>query len=216
MTYEEIKKKIEACTDLGIVEEKETGNSKQLRLSNGAIINCFRTGTHNVQGKNQQQVKDILDGKVTNGGRKVFVVYGHDEIARTQLEAMLRRWDLDPIILDQQASGGQTIIEKLEEYSADVGYAIVLATPDDEGKAVNEESYKFRVRQNVVLELGMFLAKLGRNKVAILLKEDKNFEKPSDIQGLIYIPFQNKVDEVAINLIRELSRQGINIDSGRI
>lgn len=216
MTYEEIKKKIEACTDLGIVEEKETGNSKQLRLSNGAIINCFRTGTHNVQGKNQQQVKDILDGKVTTGWRKVFVVYGHDEIARTQLEAMLRRWDLDPIILDQQASGGQTIIEKLEEYSADVGYAIVLATPDDEGKAVNEESYKFRVRQNVVLELGMFLAKLGRNKVAILLKENKNFEKPSDIQGLIYIPFQNKVDEVAINLIRELSRQGINIDSGRI
>ena len=216
MTYEEIKKKIEACTDLGIVEEKETGNSKQLRLSNGAIINCFRTGTHNVQGKNPQQVKDILDGKVTTGGRKVFVVYGHDEIARTQLEAMLRRWDLDPIILDQQASSGQTIIEKLEEYGADVGYAIVLATPDDEGKAVNEESYKFRVRQNVVLELVMFLAKLGRNKVAILLKEDKNFEKPSDIQGLIYIPFQNKVDEVAINLIRELSRQGINIDSGRI
>lgn len=216
MTYEEIKKKIEACTDLGIVEEKETGNSKQLRLSNGAIINCFRTGTHNVQGKNQQQVKDILDGKVITGGRKVFVVYGHDEIARTQLEAMLRRWDLDPIILDQQASCGQTIIEKLEVYGADVGYAIVLATPDDEGKAVNEESYKFRVRQNVVLELGMFLAKLGRNKVAILLKEDKNFEKPSDIQGLIYIPFQNKVDEVAINLIRELSRQGINIDSGRI
>lgn len=216
MTYGEIKKKIEACTYLGIVEEKETGNSKQLRLSNGAIINCFRTGTHNVQGKNPQQVKDILDGKVTTGGRKVFVVYGHDEIARTQLEAMLRRWDLDPIILDQQASGGQTIIEKLEEYSADVGYAIVLATPDDEGKAVNEETYKFRVRQNVVLELGMFLAKLGRNKVAILLKEDKNFEKPSDIQGLIYIPFQNKVDEVAINLIRELSRQGINIDSGRI
>ena len=216
MTYEEIKKKIEACSYLGIVEEKETGNSKQLRLSNGAIINCFRTGTHNVQGKNQQQVKDILDGKVTNVGRKVFVVYGHDEIARTQLEAMLRRWDLDPIILDQQASSGQTIIEKLEEYGADVGYAIVLATPDDEGKAVNEETYKFRVRQNVVLELGMFLAKLGRNKVAILLKEDKNFEKPSDIQGLIYIPFQNKVDEVAINLIRELSRQGINIDSGRI
>lgn len=216
MTYEEIKKKIEACTDLSIIEEKDTGNSKQLRLSNGAIINCFRTGTHNVQGKNQQQVKDILDGKVTNVGRKVFVVYGHDEIARTQLEAMLRRWDLDPVILDQQASSGQTIIEKLEEYGADVGYAIVLATPDDEGKAVNEESYKFRVRQNVVLELGMFLAKLGRNKVAILLKEDKNFEKPSDIQGLIYIPFQNKVDEVAINLIRELSRQGINIDSGRI
>ena len=64
---------------------------------------------------------------------------------------MLRRWDLDPIILDQQASGGQTIIEKLEEYSSEVGYAIVLATPDDKGKSKNEESLKARVRQNVVL-----------------------------------------------------------------
>lgn len=151
-----------------------------------------------------------------NGNRKVFVVYGHDDIARTQLEAMLRRWDLDPIILDQQASGGQTIIEKLEECGSDVGYAIVLATPDDEGKAKSETNYRSRVRQNVVLELGMFLAKLGREKVAILLKEAPDFERPSDIQGLVYIPFQNKVDEVAISLIRELTRQGYSIDATRI
>ena len=147
---------------------------------------------------------------------RIFVVYGHDEIARTQLEALLRRWDLEPIILDQQASAGQTIIEKLEEYTANVGYAIVLATPDDEGKAKSETATKSRVRQNVVLELGMFLAKLGRERVAILLKEATDFERPSDIQGLIYIPFQNKVDEVSLNLIRELSRQGYTIDPSRI
>ena len=63
--------------------------------------------------------------------------------------------------------------------------------PDDEGKAKTEDTLKSRVRQNGVLELGMFLAKLGRDKVAILLKESTNFEKPSDIHGLIYIPFQN-------------------------
>ena len=216
MTYEIIKEKLSSCKGFGILEEKETGNSRQLKLSNGAIINCFANGNHNVQGKNQQEVKDFLEGKLSVNNKKVFVVYGHDDIARTQLEAMLRRWDLDPIILDQQASSGQTIIEKLEEYGADVGYAIILATPDDEGKAKTEEVYKSRVRQNVVLELGMFLAKLGREKVAILLKDDANFEKPSDIQGLIYIPFQNKVDEVAISLIRELSRQGYSIDASRI
>lgn len=216
MTYEIIKEKLSSCKGFGILEEKETGNSRQLKLSNGAFINCFANGNHNVQGKNQQEVKDFLEGKLSVNNKKVFVVYGHDDIARTQLEAMLRRWDLDPIILDQQASSGQTIIEKLEEYGADVGYAIILATPDDEGKAKTEEVYKSRVRQNVVLELGMFLAKLGREKVAILLKEDANFEKPSDIQGLIYIPFQNKVDEVAISLIRELSRQGYSIDASRI
>ena len=216
MTYESIMEKLSACKRFSVSEEKTTGNSKQIKLNNGAIINCFNNGNHNVQGKNTQEVKDFLDGCSNFSNKKVFVVYGHDEIARTQLEALLRRWDLDPIILDQQASAGQTIIEKLEEYGADVGYAIVLATPDDEGKAKTESNYKARVRQNVVLELGMFLSKLGREKVAILLKEDSNFEKPSDIQGLIYIPFQNKVDEVSISLIRELSRQGFSIDSTRI
>ncbi|MBR6051055.1 MAG: nucleotide-binding protein [Clostridia bacterium] len=216
MTYESIMEKLNAYKKFSVAEEKVTGNSIQIKLNNGAIINCFNNGNHNVQGKNIQEVKNFLDGCGNVSNKKVFVVYGHDEIARTQLEALLRRWDLDPIILDQQASAGQTIIEKLEEYGADVGYAIILATPDDEGKAKTESNYKARVRQNVVLELGMFLAKLGREKVAILLKEDSNFEKPSDIQGLIYIPFQNKVDEVSISLIRELSRQGFSIDSTKI
>lgn len=216
MTYEKIIEKLGCAKNFGIVDEKITGNSRQIKLSNGAIINCFSNGNHNIQGRNIQEVKDFLDGNFVTRNKKVFVVYGHDEIARTQLEALLRRWDLDPIILDQQASSGQTIIEKLEEYGADVGYAIVLATPDDEGKAKTEETYKSRVRQNVVLELGMFLSKLGREKVAILLKEAIDFEKPSDIQGLIYIPFQNKVDEVSISLIRELTRQGYVIDATRI
>ena len=216
MTYEEIIGKIENCRKFSVVEIKEIPHGKSVRLSNGGIINCYNSGSHTVQGKAQDEVKAVIEGDTTADSRKIFVVYGHDEIARTQLEAMLRRWDLEPIILDQQASGGQTIIEKLEEYGADVGYAIVLATPDDEGKAKTEATYKSRVRQNVVLELGMFLAKLGRNRVAILLKEATDFERPSDIQGLIYIPFQNKVDEVSISLIRELSRQGYKIDTARI
>ncbi len=217
MTYEEIIAKLNNATKFSISSEKETGNSKQIKLSNGAIINCFKNGNHNVQGKNQEEVSAFLSDNADTKSRKVFVVYGHDEIAITQLEALLRRWDLEPIILDQQASGGQTIIEKLEEYSDDVRYAIVLATPDDEGKARTETSYKLRVRQNVVLELGMFLAKLGRDKVAILLKEAENFERPSDIQGLVYIPFRDSIErDASINLIRELSRQGIKIETSRI
>lgn len=216
MTFEEIRTKIEACATVSITEIKDIQYGKCICLSNGGKVNCFNTGKYNVQGKAQGEVKAILEGKLLSDNRKIFVVYGHDDIARTQLEALLRRWDLEPIILDQQASGGQTIIEKLEEYGADVGYAIVLATPDDDGKSKSEMAYKSRVRQNVVLELGMFLAKLGRERVAILLKEAADFEKPSDIHGLIYIPFQNKVDEVAISLIRELSRQGYKIDTAKI
>ena len=215
MTYEEIVAKIEGCRKLSVAEVKDIPHGKSLHLSNGGI-NCYNSGRYVIQGKAQNEVKAVIENSTISDNKKIFVVYGHDEIARTQLEAMLRRWDLEPIILDQQASGGQTIIEKLEEYTADVGYAIILATPDDEGKAKTESSYKSRVRQNVVLELGMFLAKLGRNRVAILWKEATDFEKPSDIHGLIYIPFKDKVDEGSVSLIRELSRQGYKIDSGKI
>lgn len=216
MTFEEIISKIEVSSLVSVTEIKDIPYGKCISLNNGGKINSFNTGKFTVQGKSQDQVRAILEGSAEPNNKKIFVVYGHDEIARTQLEALLRRWDLDPIILDQQASGGQTIIEKLEEYGSDVGYAIVLAIPDDEGKAKAETTYKSRVRQNVVLELGMFLAKLGRKRVAILLKEATDFEKPSDIQGLVYIPFQDRVDEVSISLIRELTRQGYKIDATRI
>ncbi len=216
MRYEDIKKKVSESGVFSVIDERETGNSKQIFLNNGAIINCFNNGNHNVQGKNVQEVKDFLSNTVNINKKKIFVVYGHDDIARTQLEALLRRWDLEPIILDQQASSGQTIIEKLEEYALNVGYAIVLATPDDKGRSKEVEESKYRVRQNVVLELGMFLAKLGREKVAILLKEEEDFEKPTDIQGIIYIPFQKSVEEASLSLIRELSKQGYEINTSRI
>ena len=169
MAFEEIKEKLDTAKDFSIVEVLNLEYGKQIRLNNGCLVNCYNTGKTNYQGKNIDIVKAFLENKA-EVNKKVFVVYGHDEIARTQLDAMLRRWDLKPIILDQVASGGKTIIEKLEEYSADVNYAIILATPDDEGKCLTEEKMRKRVRQNVVLELGMFLSKLGREKVAILLK----------------------------------------------
>lgn len=212
MTFEAIKDKLDNIKCLSISGIKDMEHGKRIELNNGCIINCYNTGKVVYQGKNIDETKSIVEGRcITN--RKIFVVYGHDDTARTQLEAMLRRWDLEPIILDQQASAGKTIIEKLEDYSSDVNYAIVLATPDDEGRCLTEPTLKKRVRQNVVLELGLFLAKLGREKVAILLKESENFEKPSDIQGLVYIPFQNKVDEVAVSLAKELDRQNYKIDT---
>jgi len=149
---------------------------------------------------------------------KIFVVYGHDTGARSQLEAMLRRWGLDPLFLDQLASEGQTIIEKLENYAYSVNYAVVLATPDDEGHRANRPDEKtFRARQNVVLELGMLLAKLGRSKIAVLIKNPSTMERPSDIQGLVYIPFTDNLDkEVGVALAKEMAKQGFNIDIGKL
>lgn len=193
------------------------GYGDMVYISNGCIVNIFDSGKISYQGKNCEEIKSIIDQAQTGTmqtNKKIFVVYGHDLVARTQLEAMLRRWNLEPLILDQLGSSGMTIIEKLEEYISQAQFGIVLATPDDIGHPKDKENEKkYRVRQNVVLELGMLLAKLGRSKVAILLKNDENMERPSDIQGLIYIPFTSDVKETIIDLVKELSSNGYTIDN---
>lgn len=185
-----------------------------LKLANGCLVHCWDKGTVSCQGKNVEQVNAILSAanEMPIQNRKVFVVYGHDTNARTQLEAMLRRWDLEPLILDQLISSGQTVIEKLEEYTQQANFGIVLATPDDIGYPKDDESKKqFRVRQNVVLEVGMLLSRIGREKVAILLSQAEHMEKPSDIAGLIYIPFTDNVEETKLSLAKEMQSNGYSI-----
>lgn len=227
MTIDEIKDKL-LKAGFNIKKESRLPNKTgiQITLDNGAILNIFDTGKYNIQGKNCDTVSDVLSFKTDKGfsdvhktgSTKVFVIYGHDTMARTELEAMLRRWGLDPIILDQLPSEGATLIEKLEKYSSNVGFAVVLATPDDEAfpKGRTDEK-KYRARQNVVLELGLLLAYLGRSKVAILLKDQDIMERPSDIQGLIYIPFKTDLArEAGLLLAKEMAAQGYNIDVKKI
>ncbi|WP_026332685.1 MULTISPECIES: TIR domain-containing protein [unclassified Thioalkalivibrio] len=233
MTLEEIK---DALAEGGyeVKSENRAGNDVgwQLRLTNGGIVNVFDNGNFNVQGKCQPEIKEALGVasesssapsaqgqlKSKNGYTKVFVVYGHDETAKNHLEAMLRRWGLEPLILDQLPSEGQTLIEKLETYTAEVNFAVVLATPDDEGhRAGHDDEKALRARQNVVLEMGMLLSVLGRSRVAIVLNQQSNMERPSDIQGLIYIPYKDDLQkEAAPTLAKEMTAQGYHIDVAKL
>lgn len=207
-----------------ITSESRNGNDcgVVLKLANGCVVNCWDKGTVSLQGKCTTEVEAALNSQAKTAAtavnnKKVFVVYGHDTNARTQLEAMLRRWDLDPVILDQLASSGQTIIEKLEEYTSQANFGIVLATPDDIGyPKADETKKKFRVRQNVVLELGMLLSLIGRDKVAILLSQAEDMEKPSDIDGLIYIPFKENVEEAKVSLAKEMERNGYAVSVSKL
>ncbi len=105
------------------------GTGCQLRLKSGQCVNVFDTGNYNVQGKDPGgAVKNLLAGAAAGkpAGRKVFVVYGRDEQALAQLEVMLRRWDLEPLILRRLPSEGKTVIEKLEHYQEGVDFGVVL------------------------------------------------------------------------------------------
>ncbi|WFU47727.1 nucleotide-binding protein [Sinorhizobium terangae] len=116
--------------------------------------------------------------------REVFIVHGQDEIAKLDAANFIQSLGLVPIILHQQASLGMTIIEKIEHYT-NVGYGIVLYTECDEGRRRGELNSRYRARQNVVFEHGYLIARLGRKRVAAMVKG--HVETPNDISGVVYV-----------------------------
>lgn len=147
---------------------------------------------------------------------KVFVVYGHDESAREQLELILHRLGLEPFVLGNTSGSGLTIIESLEDEIATQAegnrFGIVLLTPDDMGFNREEDSSNAepRARQNVVMEMGMLIAAFGRRRVAILKKG--HVVVPSDASGIIYLPFNNHVRETAPKLCQRLGEAGFKLN----
>jgi hypothetical protein len=102
--------------------------------------------------------------------QKVFIVHGHDNAAKEMTARFLEKLGLEAIVLHEQPNSGRTLIEKLEHHSA-VKFAIALLTPDDLGAAKAEAAnLSPRARQNVILELGYFIGKLGRGRVCALYK----------------------------------------------
>ncbi|MFS2137779.1 TIR domain-containing protein [Duganella sp. Dugasp56] len=116
--------------------------------------------------------------------KQIFIVHGHDDIAKLEMAAFVKGLGLEPIILHLQASSGRTIIEKIEHYS-NVGFGIVLYTPCDIGYKVGGMTSSYRARQNVVFEHGYLIGKLGRSRVVAVVKD--GIETPNDISGVVYI-----------------------------
>lgn len=131
--------------------------------------------------------------------QEIFLVHGHDDGLRREVSEWVQEsLGVTPVVLSKQLSGGMTLIEKFESYSADAACAIVVMTPDDQARAKNNLAVvEERARQNVVFELGYFYGKLKRNNVIVL-----NFgvELPGDINGMVDVRGQ----DWKIDLLKEL------------
>lgn len=146
---------------------------------------------------------------------KIFIVHGHDSELKRDVELFLLKLKLDPIILSDQDDEGQTIIEKFERH-ADVGYAVILLTPDDIAYSISDQ-YKDdknrkkenRARQNVIFEFGYFVGKLGRKNVCCIYKKGVNL--PSDVNGLIYKEVVKNISEISEKLKSEFKTAGLEI-----
>lgn len=148
---------------------------------------------------------------------RIFVVHGHDTRSLEQLELVLRRLGLDPYILQNNDGESKTLIEALEQKIYEEStFGIVLLTPDDFGypKSKTDEDRQPRARQNVILELGMVLASLGRERMVLLKKGA--LEIPTDVSGVICLEFNEHVKEVAVKLATRMKAAGIEIDDSVI
>lgn len=144
------------------------------------------------------------------GGNTVFIVHGRDDAARQATERfLLDVTGVRPVVLRDQPNSGRTIIEKFEDETEAIGFAVVLLTGDDEGGVRGESARQRRARQNVVLELGFFLGALTRRRVAVLY--EPGVELPSDMSGILYTEFDAK-GAWRIGLGKELMAAGYKID----
>lgn len=148
-------------------------------LAGSVVPSKYQTVFHGEDPEN----KPAATGKHFNTDQ-VFIVHGHDEHAKNDVKDYVESRGLEPIILHLQASGGRTIIEKIDHYS-NVGFGIVLYTECDVGAKRNTLKYSWRARQNVVFEHGYLIAKLDRSRVAALVKG--SVETPNDISGVVYV-----------------------------
>ena len=137
---------------------------------------------------------------------KVFVVHGHEEAKRRELQSILKdRFNLEPIVLVDLPNKGMTIIEKFERYAPGCAYAIAIITPDD--LVDKEEKTYWQARPNVLLEVGWFMARLGRSRVLLLLQGKS--EIPSDLRGIAYLSFKENISEIAFEIKDELDEQNV-------
>ncbi|HFI0633143.1 TPA: TIR domain-containing protein, partial [Streptococcus suis] len=144
-----------------------------------------------------------LDDTIKENQLEIFVVCGrgNNGSERDELEELLEKWNCKPIYLDKQKNGGATLIEKLESNINSREVGIVLATPDDIGYHDSVEgrlSPKYRLRQNVLLELGWLIGKFGRQNIILLQRNHRDYpiEIASDIYGVVYVDFKDSVNEI--------------------
>lgn len=207
----------------------EITNAHKFSTNDGGILLWYpNTKTLQCQGRgpSKSTIQKLIDGIdengivadpaiVTHATAEVFVVYGHDETSRDQLELILGKLGLSPFILAKIGGQGLTLIEALDKQVGQKGTAnagIVLLTPDDVGYShrQGESAAKNRARQNVILEMGMLLSKLGRTHTIILVKGD--LERPSDTDGIIYLSYKTHVKECLVALAKRLEAIGFKID----
>ncbi len=189
-------------------------DSHTVTLTAAGLSRVVRSATPSSSQKTETVRKSTLPPS-----SNIFVAHGRDYRMKNSVVATLGKLDLTATVLRDQPSKGRTIIEKLTETIEDkkISFAVILFSPDDVAHAKSESPDKaqFRARQNVILELGYCMGKLGRKNVVIIHKEKENFEIPSDCSGIAYTSY-DRGGAWKHELAKELEEHGYTIDVNKL
>ena len=140
--------------------------------------------------------------------RRVHIVYGKDQVMKREVAKTLEMLGFEPVILHEQPNQGRNLLGEFSEYS-DVVFVVVLLSPDE------DSTTSPRASQDVILELGFFLGKLGKGKVLSFYKEKSNFDLPVDITGAGYVKFDEE-GTWKYKLAKALEKIGFRVELKKI
>jgi predicted nucleotide-binding protein len=194
---------------------------RKLPLFNGSsqtsfvYANCIEHDLGKIRTKIEAAERFSKSGKVEDKNKittvlkkQIFIIHGHNDAVREAVARFVERLGLQPIVRFERPNGGKTIIEKFEKES-DVGFAIALLTADDTAICKRDQMEEIRARQNVVFEMGFFVALLGRGCVALL--KESGVAEPSDLHGIVYTELDSK-GAWKVDLAKELRAAGFEIN----
>lgn len=150
-----------------------------------------------------------MHAKRTEG--KTLIIHGHAEKERYELRNFIQNGlGLPlPVVMADAVKPGKTLPQKFEALANEVEFAVALLTPDDKGKAVAEQAYRQRARQNVLVEVGWFWGRLGLDRVLLLVKGE--VEIPSDLDGLEFYKFKQSPLELSEKIREFYKAHGLKL-----
>lgn len=113
-------------------------------------------------------------------------------------------WDTNPV------KPSQYLFEGLLEISESVDFAIFVLSPDDELHYRDNQYYA--PRDNVIFESGIFMSKVGRERVFLLSAGEKNLKFPTDIapiQRVSYRDTEQSLSSAVKSIVERVNSLGV-------
>lgn len=122
---------------------------------------------------------------------KIFVGSSNEAIQYSlEVRALIEKYEMVPVSWHEIFKPGDFTLDALLHITEEVDAAILIASPDDETWYRTQK--RIEPRDNILFELGLFIAELGRFRTCILRIISKDKEPatlPSDLLGVTYINY---------------------------